>query len=70
MSSPPRPSSSTPQRTLSSRNSNSGGDRDAPGEGRLATVPATRGPPSALTKGGNAKMKFTPKSIGRKSADG
>jgi len=42
-----------------------GTDRDAPGEGRLASSG-----PSGLTRGGNTRTKFTPKVVARRTADG
>ena len=65
MSSPPK----RPQRTFKPPNPSSSKDGDAPSDGRLANVSTTSGGPAAdLTKGGNTRMKFTPKPIGRKSA--
>ena len=58
----------SPQHTFNTRNNDSSGDKDAPGRGRLARVdnPNDSGA-STLTKGGNVKMKFIPKAVGRKS---
>ena len=63
--------SSPPQRKLTPLNKNASGDRDAPGEGRLATVDnAARGPPApGVTRLGTQKMRFTPKAVGKKSTD-
>lgn len=65
MSSPP---SQPPQQAFNLSNRNSTGDRDAPGEGRLAAVGNTvRGPaPSNITRLGTQKMKFTPKAVPKK----
>jgi hypothetical protein len=42
-----------------------GTDRDAPGEGRLASSG-----PSGLTRGGNSRTKFLPKLVARKTDEG
>ena len=64
MSSPPRqPPAFTPL------NASPRGDRDAPGEGRLARADPTSAPvPTNLTRGGNARTKFQPKLVTRKAA--
>jgi hypothetical protein len=58
------------QPNFSTRSTDSSGDKDAPGAGRLARVdnPSDTGT-SNLTKGGNVKMKFIPKAVGRKTAE-
>lgn len=63
MSSPPQ----RPQRTLNPPKRNPGGDRDAPGDGRLADIGGRTS--SEFTRGGNAKMKFNPKPVARKTTD-
>jgi hypothetical protein len=69
MSEPPQ-QPMVPRKTLSARNNAAVGDRDAPGQGRLADVNApTRAPAPGITMGGKPKMRFTPKAIPRKVAD-
>lgn len=65
MSSPPQPPPPPLGEGFSPLSKGPGGDRDAPGKGRLA-----RGDSSSLTRGGNARIKFTPKAVGRKAVDG
>ena len=66
MSSPP---GQRPPPAFTPLNTSSGGDRDAPKEGRLARADATSAPvPTNLTRGGNARTKFQPKLVTRKSA--
>jgi hypothetical protein len=65
MSSPPRQPPLPPFTPLNT----SSGDRDAPGEGRLARADATSAPVrTSLTRGGNARTKFQPKLVTRKTA--
>ena len=65
MSSPPGPSTppqgpGTPARFAPMNRNPSGGDRDAPGAGRLADINE-----SGLTRGGRAKTKLTMKPVTR-----
>jgi len=57
--------STPPQRPPTFLDRSQGTDRDAPGEGRLASSG-----PSGLTRGGNTRTKFVPKVVARRTAAG
>jgi hypothetical protein len=64
MSSPPQPPPPLHGGAFSPSNTGPEGEKDAPRQGRLAG-----GNSSNLTRGGNTRVKFTPKAIGRKAVD-